>query len=398
VKRVVQGSSYEVEVEELHEAEEGKGKKSDEDIDDKLLKSVLQNEKKRVEEGRLISEAMNQGLSAFHPEMMFENLVDNYSMAKKIYGETLIRLISGYNPDYVERNIKLPEFKRELKKKLLERESELKESKLLKRDGSISEHGLKLASLILYSEELDNIVPKGIFGERVNKKAAHYGDRGDTRRYKKGDRYRDIEIKRSLKLAIRRGHKRVREEDLQTSERESRGQAYIVYAIDASGSMKGKKIEMSKKAGIALAYKAVDAKDKVGLIVFGSEVKSEIQPTEDFPYLLREITKIMASRQTDFKGMLRKSLELFPPGEYTKHLLILTDAMPTVGKEPEKESLKEISMIKAAGVTVSLIGINLDKKAKEFAEKAVEVGEGKLYMVKQVEELDKIVLEDYYSV
>lgn len=394
----MQGSGFEVEIDELDEAKSMEGKISQEDIEDKLLKSVAQNDEKSKEDGRLINEAINQGLSVFNPDIMFENLVKNYSMAKKLYGETLIRLICGYNSDYIKRNIKIPEFKRELKKKLMDNIERLKDDKLIKRDFSISEQGLKLASLIMYAEELDNIIPKGAFGEKVHKKSSHYGERGDTRQYKKGDRYRDIEIRQSLKLAIRRGHRKILDSDLKTSERESKGQAYIIYAIDASGSMKGKKIEMCKKAGIALAYKAVDAKDKVGLIVFGSDIKEEIFPTEDFPLLLREITKIRASRQTDFKGMLRKSLELFPHGELTKHLMVLTDALPTVGEDPEKESLQEISKIRSAGITVSLIGINLDEAAKEFAEKVVEIGEGKLYIVREVEELDKIVLEDYYSV
>ena len=398
MKRVMQGSDYEVEVEELDDVEEVTSKSSNDDIESNILKSVAQEDEKTKDEGTLLAEAFNQGISAFNPDIMFENLVNNYSMAKKIYGETLIRLISGYNSDYVERNIKIPEFKRELKKKLMDKVEELKEEKLLKRDGSISENGLKLASLIMYTEELDKIDPKGVFGEKIHKKASHYGIRGDTRAYRKGDRYRDIEIKQSLKMAIRRGHKQIHESDLRTSERQSKGQAYVVYAIDASGSMKGKKIEMSKKAGIALAYKAISAKDKVGLIVFGSDIKEEITPTDDFSLLLKEITKIRASKQTDFKGMLRGSLELFPPGDFTKHLIVLTDAMPTVGDDPEKESLREISRIRAVGITVSLVGINLDDKTKEFAEKLVEIGEGRLYIVRKTDELDKIVLEDYYSV
>jgi hypothetical protein len=140
---------------------------------------------------------MNQGINAFNPDIMFENIVNNYSMAKKIYGETLIRLISGYNSGYVEKNINIPEFKRELKKKLLEKNEELKDEKYLKRDNTFSEYGFKLASIIMYTEELDHIIPKGIFGEKVSKKNSFYGDRNDTRNYRKGDRYRDIELKQS---------------------------------------------------------------------------------------------------------------------------------------------------------------------------------------------------------
>lgn len=394
----MQGNEYEVKIEEVDEAEEVSSKSSSDEIEDSVLKSIAQNDEKTKDEGTLLAEAFNQGISAFNPDIMFENMVNNYSMAKKIYGDTLIRLISGYNSEYIERNIKIPEFKRELKKKLTENIEELKEEKLLKRDYTISEKGLKLASLIMYTEELDQIIPKGVFGEKVSKKVSHYGSRGDTRPYKKGDRYKDIEMKQSLKMAIRRGHKKVLKSDLRTSERQSKGQAHIIYAIDASGSMKGKKIEMSKKAGIALAYKAINAKDKVGLIVFGSEIEEKIAPTDDFTLLLREITRIRATKQTDFKGMLRASLELFPSGDFTKHLIVLTDAMPTVGNDPEKDSLREISWIRSAGITVSLVGINLDDKSKEFAEKLVEIGEGRLYVVRQTEELDKIVLEDYYSV
>ncbi len=84
-----------------------------------------------------------------------------------------------------------------------------------------------------------------------------------------------------------------------SSEREKTSTTSIIYALDASSSMKGEKIEMSKKAGVALAYNAIKNKDKVGLVVFGSEIKEEITPTEDFNYLLNKITTIRATKQTD---------------------------------------------------------------------------------------------------
>jgi len=387
-----------IEVDEVEEIQEMSGKLSKQDMEDKLMHSVMQNDKKSIDQGKLISESFNQGIGVFNPDIMFENLVNNYSMAKKVYGETFIKLLSGYNPDYVQRNINVPEFRKELKKRLQDCIEEMKEEKILQRDNTVSESGLKLASLVMYAEELDAILPKGVFGEKISKKISHYGDRGDVKRYQKGDRYRDIAIKHSLKLSIRRGHKQMLASDLKTSERKSKGQVHIIYAIDASGSMKGKKIEMCKKAGIALAHTGIESKDKIGLIVFGSEIKEEISPTIDFPLLLREITRIRASRQTDFKQMLHKALDLFAPGDFTKHLIVLTDAMPTVGQNPQQESLEEISRIRNKGITVSFIGINLDKSARKFAEQAAEIGKGRLYFVRETDELDKIVLEDYFRV
>ena len=390
--------SEELQVKELSKAEELTGKLSFQQLEDKLMHSVLENDKKVIDSGKLISDAINQGMSSFSPDLMFEQLVKSYTMAKQIYGESIIRLVSGYEPDYVKKNIGIPEFQKELKEKIQQKISELKEDEFLNKDNSLSEKGIELASLVLYFEELDKIVPKGIIGEKISKKSFIYGEKENSRLYKKGDRYRDIALKKSVKLAIRRGHANFDNKDLQVHEKQSKGQTYIVYALDASGSMKGKKIEACKKAGIALAYKAINEKDKVGLIVFGDKVKEVVEPTLDFTRLLKEITKIRASKETDIVATLQKAIELFPSEKITKHLILLTDALPTKGDEPEKSTLEEVSNAKSKGITISLIGINLDSKGKKLAERIVELGEGRLYVVRNLENVDKIVLEDYYSV
>jgi len=361
------------------------------------MHSILQNDKKIIEEGKIIRDAINQGLNSFTPDLMMQQLVKNFSMAKQIYGPSLLKLISGYNPDYIKRNINIPEFQKELKDKIEKKVEELKENKLISND-SISEKGIELASLVMYFEELDNLTPKGIFGEEIHKKKFIYGDKEDYKSFKRGDRYKDIAIKKSAKIAIRRGHKKLSEKDLKVYERQSKGQSHIIYGLDASGSMKGAKIGACKRAGIALAYKAINEKDKVGLIVFGSEIKEAVRPTLDFGFLLKEIAKVKASKQTDLKVTLRKAIELFPNEHVTKHLILITDALPTIGQKPEEETLKEASIARNNGITISLIGINLNEKGKKLAEKIIEIGQGRLYVVKDIENVDKIVLEDYYNI
>lgn len=394
---MVARSIEDIELKKTSKAEETKGALAPSE-EDKLMKSVLENDKKTIDDGKIIADAINQGINAFTPDMVFENITKNFSIAKQIYGESLIRLLTTYNPSYINKNLGIPEFRREMKQKIEENIEELKDKKILNKDGSISEKGIALASLILYTEELDNIIPKGVLGTKVHKKASHYGDKENIRNYRKSDRYKDIAIKRAVRLAIRRGHKKLEQEDLKTFERQSKGSVYVVYGIDASGSMKGKKIEVAKKAGIALAYKAITSKDKVGVVVFGTDVKDVVEPTSDFRFLLRQITKIRASMQTDFTAMLKKAVEIFPNEKVTKHLVILTDAMPTVGEKPEEETMENVSSARSAGITISIVGINLTKEGKRLAEKIVQLGEGRLYVVKKLENIDKIILEDYYSV
>jgi|TARA_B100001964_G_C14259572_1_gene614573 Mg-chelatase subunit ChlD len=382
--------------EEKDEITELAGKLSSQE-EKKLMHSVLENDKETIEQGKLIRDSINQGLNSFTPDLLYQQLVKNYSMAKHIFGPSLLKLATGYNPDYIKKNINIPEFQKELKFRIQKNIEKLKEEGFLNKDDEITDKGIELASLVMYFEELDKIIPQGILGEKIHKRISIYGSKEDVRNYKKSDRYKDIAIKKSAKLAIRRGHKKLQEKDLKVYERQSKGQNYIVYALDASGSMKGSKIDACKRAGIALAYKAIDEKDKVGLIVFGSEIKTTIEPTIDFSYLLKNITSIRASRETDIVKTLKKSIELFPNENITKHLILITDALPTIGKEPEKETLQEASIARNKGITISLIGINLNEKGKELAEKIVELGEGKLYVVKDVNNIDKIVLEDYYG-
>lgn len=367
-----------------------------------LMHSLAEDDKKTIENGKIIMTCLDQGIKSFTPDLMFEKFVDNYKLAKQIYGESLVSYLSGYDSRYIEKNIKIPEFQREMQKKIKEKIIDLKADGFIDKNQTISEKGIDLAGLVLYTEEIDNLMPKGILGEKFHKKSYIYGDKTDVKIFKKTDRYRDLALRTSIKTSIRRGHNNLMVEDLKSFSRESKGQIYLVYALDSSGSMKGDKISMCKKAGVALAFKAIEEKDKVGLIVFGKEVKQLVMPTDDFMMLLRGITSISAASETNLVSTIKTSIEMFPALDVTKHLIILTDALPTIGedskKDPEEETINAVNLAVSNGITISVIGINLDKKGEKLAKQIVELGKGKLYIVKDAKNVDKIILEDYYSI
>ncbi len=377
---------------ELIQEKKGKLKPSDEE---KLMHSILEDDKEKISDGKLISESINQGIGSLTPEMILENLVKDYKLARKLYGETIIRELTGYSPNYVEKNIAIPEFKRELNKKVADKINDLKEQGYLNKDGTITDKGLVLSSLVLYVEELDHLMPKG-FGEKKSKKKTVYGDREDYRLFKR-DRYKDIAIKQSIKTALRRGHSDLDKNDLKAYERQHEGHISIIYGIDASGSMKGEKLRIAKKSGIALAFKAIEEKNKVGMVVFGSDIKDFVEPTRDFMSLLKKLAEIKASMETDIAKSINKSIDLFPKND-TKHLVLLTDALPTKGDIPERETLNAVSSARENNITISLIGINLDTQGLTLAQKIVEIGQGRLYRVKDLAEVDKIILEDYANI
>jgi len=381
---------------DIKEIKKGHEQKGSMDIDEGLSHSIVEGNKQRVQQGMLLDASLNQGLFAFNADMMFENLVKDYSNAEKIYGESFLRFASGYDNNTIKKNIRFPEFQRDLKKNLKQTETELKDEDLIDYTGSITDKGFGLASVVLYMQELDDLRAKGL-GDKKTKRAMVYGDKENTRNFRPHDRYKDLAIKSSIRKAIRRGHKELSTEDLQVFERENKGKIFIVYGLDASGSMKGKKIEICKKAGIALAYKAIDEQDSVGLLVFGSEIENVVYPTRDFSQFIQAIVKIKAQKQTDIALTIEKAIEMFPRENITKHLVLITDAAPTVGSDPNKSTLNLVERASALGITISVIGIDLNKESTELAQKIVEIGKGRLYVVKDIENLDRIVLQDYYS-
>ncbi|MBS3152307.1 VWA domain-containing protein [Candidatus Woesearchaeota archaeon] len=381
---------------DIKELKKGHEQKGSLDTDEGLSHSIVEGNKQRVQQGMLLDSALNQGLFAFNPDMMFENLVKDYSNAEKIYGESFLRFASGYDNNTIKKNIRFPEFQRELKKNLKQTEQELKDEDLIDKEGSITDKGFSLASIVLYMQELDDLRAKG-FGDKKTKKAMVYGDKENTRNFRPHDRYKDIAIKSSVRKAIRRRHSGLSNEDLQVFERDNKGKIFIVYGLDASGSMKGKKIEICKKAGIALAYKAIDEQDSVGLVVFGSEIEDVVYPTKDFSQFIHAIVKIRAKKQTDIALTIEKAIEMFPRDNVTKHLVLITDAAPTVGSDPSKNTLNLVERAAAIGITISVIGIDLNKESTELAKRIVEIGRGRLYVVKDLENLDRVVLQDYYS-
>ncbi|MBW2970688.1 VWA domain-containing protein [Candidatus Woesearchaeota archaeon] len=385
------------EQEELEEIFELTGKIGSDLSKQGLMHAVLEGDKEKIEQGKLITDAINNSVGSFTPDLIFKNLVNDYSIAEQLYGESFIRRISGFNPKYLEDNLHIPEFKRHLKSAIEQRIEELKEQGFVDKEGSITDVGLEIASVTMYVDELNNLIPKGFIGTKIQKRGNVYGEKSELTRFSKQS-YRNIAVRKSIKLAIKRGHRQVEVEDLRAFKREGRGQINIVYALDASGSMKGRKLEQCKKAGIALAYKAISEKDKVGLIIFGETVREKQEPTLDFMRILKQIANARATNETDIAKTIVNAVELFVSSDATNHLILITDAVPTKGDEPVRRTLEAVSEARSNRITISVVGIGLDGNGEKLAKRIAEIGEGRLYVTRDSENIDVLVLEDYYEV
>jgi len=102
--------------------------------------------------------------------------------------------------------------------------------------------------------------------------------------------------------------------------------------------------------------------------------------------------------KTDFTQLIEKAIEILPRGNETKHLIILTDALPTVGDDPEGETIAAVAKARGAGITLSIVGILLDPQGEKLAKEMTRIGDGRLYLVRNLDQLDKLVLQEYDTI
>jgi Mg-chelatase subunit ChlD len=336
--------------------------------------------------GKLALESLNQNIGQFVPDMLFEQLVKNFANARRILGPRMIHMLTGYQVDTLERNVRYPEFTEELKKKLEQRVQGLKDNDFIDEEGVLTEAGIQEASL-----ELLKSLEQKAKGESAKRKGRE-GDVKTTRQYKKGDSYKDIDIKASLRKAIRR-QQPISVEHLHVVQREAKKGATIIFALDASISMKGEKIGTSKKAGVALAHEAMRNKDKVGAIIFGTNIKKSIPPSLHFDGVLQGLAEARPSEQTDITKVIKQAVEIFPSSAKKKHLVLLTDALPTIGNPDEV--IEEVVKAARHGITLTVVGIDLDDAGRQLAEKVAHLGQGRLYAVENIQDIPTLVLQDY---
>jgi len=394
---VIHGSSS-VTVAKTAHGVELQGKLRSEFDEDRLMHLVLDNDKETLTQGLILKQALNHGHRCFTPSQLLETLITDYRTAEKLYGKTLLRLATGYSAEYLRKNIKIPEFRKKVSNDVEQIQKRLEDRGLIDGEGRISDLGIELASLLLYIEELERLVPKRGLGGKLTKIRNTFGEREARIEFRKGLPYRNLDTRGTVKRAARRLHRSFLKQDLVAFDRKQRGLKWVVFVLDSSGSMQDTKIDYAKKAGIALAYRAIEEGNRIGLVVFSSKVLVEEAPTRDLKRILKAITVVSPKRETDIASAIRAAVKLFPRGKHTKHMIIITDALPTHGKQPEEETLKEVGIATAQGVSISLVGIQLNQKGERLAKRITELGEGRLYVVKELSNLDRVVLTDYYAV
>jgi Mg-chelatase subunit ChlD len=231
----------------------------------------------------------------------------------------------------------------------------------------------------------------------------------DSRKYQRGDRYRDLHPRRTMRNLLKRGRQvsEAHAGDLRVKDVPYSKQFRLLLAVDHSWSMaRSKKLQYAKEAAAGLIYAAASKRDKVALIGFSDNAVTLSPLSQNYVYLLSRIVLLRPKNETNIGDALRKATMVIrrSGAACVNHVIVITDGVPTtLDATRTRKNLADVinaetRKMRKLGITISVICIrdDLEEASFEQAMRIAEVGRGSFSLVR-AEDVMNQMLKDYTS-
>jgi Mg-chelatase subunit ChlD len=266
----------------------------------------------------------------------------------------------------------------------------------------------QLGSFIKYTNVFNYI--DRTYRQLFKSKSNYVPPSGDIRKYRRGDRYRNLHLRRTLRSLIKNNKNtyQISKEDLRIKEKSLKENCLVVLALDHSWSMaRSRKLQYAKDAAAGLIFAVKRNSDQTALIAFSDEATILSPPTKQYGLLIEKITHLRPENETNISDTLVKTRMIFSSfGRNTlQHLFIITDGIPTSNnlnvtrKDLESKIIRELRKMRKMGITISVVCIRdeLEENDTGLARKIALMGRGSFSLVNTQELLNQI-LRDYWDV
>lgn len=173
----------------------------------------------------------------------------------------------------------------------------------------------------------------------------------------------------------------------------------IIFVLDSSGSMSGKKITQAKDA-VRFIINHLNRNDKFSIIDFddGVDVLSPelmVANLQNREKALQFVTEIEDSGGTNINDALLQALKMTEAGERPHYILFLTDGLPTVGITETREILGNISKENKFKSRIFVFGVGYDVNT-ELLDRISSDSRGTSVYVGEKDDLE-IAVSNYYE-
>jgi Ca-activated chloride channel family protein len=142
----------------------------------------------------------------------------------------------------------------------------------------------------------------------------------------------------------------------------------VLFVLDRSGSMSGKKIEQAKKS-LQFVLDNLRDDDLFNIVVYDDRVESfkpELQrfSKETRADASRYVENIQAGGSTNIDAALKSALEMLRDGSRPSYVLFLTDGLPTAGEQREMAIADNCRAANKVSARLFVFGVGFDVNAR----------------------------------
>lgn len=233
---------------------------------------------------------------------------------------------------------------------------------------------------------------------------------GDSRKYQRGDSYKNLHVRRTLRSLIKAGKsaQQVSIDDLRVRRTSLNRRCLVALAMDHSWSMaRCRKLQYAKDSAAGLIFAVKRNYDQIALVAFSDNAIVLSPPGRHYERAIEQATRLRPDGETNMaKALLKTRILLSAAGNnFLKHSIIITDGVPTsespaaTRRELEHMVFNEVSKMRKKGITVSVICIRdeLEETDTALSRKIACIGRGSFSLVNTHGMLDQ-VLRDYSGV
>ena len=304
------------------------------------------------------------------------------------------------------KNKLLEEYKKSLEKEALQETLALLERKsVLERDKTgwnLSRRGITFLLEKLSPRLWENVNVSGEGKHKTGKKlTTGEGRIVGVRKYRFGDRYKDVSLKDTIREVIRNRRDTVTKEDIMVTKKDIRTKMDIILVVDLSGTMSQlEKLWYAKESAIALSMASAKYKDRLGVVSFSNLADVVVEIT-DSPYRVTEKILDLDLHENAFTNIgygLLKARSVFMRqrrGDANQHIILISDGDATAPHpSPEKYAIREAIKTARKGITISCVCINEESANPDIMRKISRIGKGRIYMIGEAGGLTSALMEE----
>jgi MoxR-like ATPase/Mg-chelatase subunit ChlD len=221
------------------------------------------------------------------------------------------------------------------------------------------------------------------------------------RKYRFGDRYKDVSIKGTIREAIRNRRDYVTREDIVVNKKDIRKKLEIVMLIDLSGTMSQlDKLWYAKESAIALSLACTHYKDRIGVVIFSNMADVLVEVTSN-PYTVANKVLDLELHGNAFTNIgfgiskARSLLTRNKRGAVKQHIVLISDGDANAPKPfPERFCIEEATKTIRKGITISCVCINEESANPMLLRDISRIGKGRIYMIGGLDELTPVLFEE----